>query len=160
MKSIILLDIDGVLNPVIQVGEDRTQLTLSETRVSLVRELGQCGRVAWVSTWPGEQTAELELQLNLAIEPLRVPLTFRDADEREPTPKLRSVSRWLARMEILGEANWETVVWIDDVLGRDAYEWADALGKPALLMKPSFTGGLSDEHVARVRDFTRSSRAV
>lgn len=41
----------------------------------------------------------------------------------EPTPKLRSVSRWLARMDAAGEVDWDGVAWIDDVLGPDAREW-------------------------------------
>ena len=77
MKPLILLDIDGVLNPVARSvrGSDRPELILSDARVALVRRLAGCGRIAWVSTWPADFTAGLEL---------------------------RSVTRWLARMEAAG----------------------------------------------------------
>jgi hypothetical protein len=49
-------------------------------------------------------------------------MMLRPDDEGQRTPKLGSVSRWLARMDALGEADWDSVVWIDDVLGPDARE--------------------------------------
>ena len=62
MKPLILLDIDGVLNPVARPvrGSDRPQLILSDAKVALVRRLAHCGRIAWVSTWPADMTAGLE----------------------------------------------------------------------------------------------------
>lgn len=51
MKPIILLDIDGVLNPVVRPGADRPELSLPPATAALVRRLARCGRLAWVSTW-------------------------------------------------------------------------------------------------------------
>ena len=151
LKPIILLDIDGVLNPVVRPVEGG--LSLSEAKVSLVRRLAECGRIAWVSTWPADQTASLESQLELEIAPLRVTLTLRAGDSDEPTPKLRSVRRWLRRMELAGEADWDAVVWIDDVLGPDAREWAHQHHQPVLLEKPAPAQGLSEVHVVAVEVF-------
>ncbi|WLQ05877.1 HAD domain-containing protein [Arthrobacter oryzae] len=156
LKPIILLDIDGVLNPALRArpGDLRPDPQLTCARTALVRRLAQCGRIAWVSTWPTEMTAELEDQLQLDVEPLRVTLLLRPADADEPTPKLRSVTRWLARMEASGDADWDSVVWIDDVLGPDAREWARSCGlRPVLLEKPGPDLGLTEAHVIAVEVF-------
>jgi hypothetical protein len=158
MKPIILLDIDGVLNPVMRPGAagDRPTLSLSDTRLALVRRLAGCGRIAWVSTWPADLVSGLESQLQLAEEPLRVTLTMREDDGDVPTPKLRSVARWLDRMESLGEADWDSVVWIDDVLGQDTREWAHHHNQPVLLEKPVPDKGLTEVHVVAVEVFIDS----
>ena len=155
MKPIILLDVDGVLNPVARHGGGGTlpELVLSDGTASLVRRLARCGRIAWVTTWPADSTAGLESQLRLDVEPLRVTLTVRAGASEEPTPKLRSVRRWLATMELLGEADWDSVVWIDDVLGPDAREWAHNHHQPVLLEKPAPGQGLSEVHVVAVEVF-------
>jgi hypothetical protein len=155
LKPIILLDIDGVLNPALHArpGAARPDPQLSSTTTALVRRLARCGRIAWVSTWPAEMTAELENQLQLENEPLRVTLLLRQDDADEPTPKLRSVTRWLARMEAAGDADWDSVVWIDDVLGPDAREWARTCGRPVLLEKPVPDQGLTGAHVTAVEAF-------
>lgn len=154
MRPIILLDIDGVLNPSVRPGADgRTELTLPKEKAALVRRLSGFGQIAWVSSWSADATAGLESQLRLDVEPLRVTLLIRPADEEEPTPKLRSVSRWLARMDAAGESDWDAVVWIDDVLGPDAREWARTLGRPVLLEKPGPGRGLAEVHVVAVEVF-------
>lgn len=117
MRPIILLDIDGVLNPESRPGPGgRAELKVACGRKALVRRLARCGRIAWVSSWPAEVTAGLEQQIELDVEPLRVMLLVRPGDEAEPTPKLRSVTRWLERMEAAGDAAWDSIVWIGDVL--------------------------------------------
>ncbi|NSX38848.1 hypothetical protein HTS88_20940 [Pseudarthrobacter oxydans] len=158
MKPVILLDIDGVLNPALRArpGDLAPDPQLSCEKKSLVRRLSRSGRIAWVSTWPAEMTATLERQLELDVEPLRVTLLLRAGDGDEPTPKLRSVTRWLARMEDAGDADWDSVVWIDDVLGPDAREWAHALGKPVLLENPDPVQGLGEAHVVAVEVFVEN----
>ena len=159
LKPIILLDIDGVLNPVARPGGGEMSLPglwLPEAKVSLVRRLAQCGRIAWVSTWPADQTASLESQLDLDVAPLRVTLTVRAGDSDEPTPKLRSVRRWLTKMELVGEADWDAVVWIDDVLGPDAREWASRHTQPVLLERPGPAQGMSEVHVVAVEVFVEA----
>ena len=155
MKPIILLDVEGVLNPVARPGGggDLPELVLPDGTISLVRRLARCGRIAWVSALPADSTAGLEWQLQLDAAPLRVTLTERAGDSEEPTPKLRSVRRWLARMELMGEAHWDAVVWIDDELGPDAREWAHHHHQPVLLEKPAPAQGLSEVHVVAVEVF-------
>jgi hypothetical protein len=106
-----------------------------------------------VSTSPADLTEELESQLQLETEPLRVQLAMRESDVDEPTPKLRAVAEWLTEKETAGEADWDAVVWIDDVLGPDAHEWADGFRQPVHLEKTSPEEGLTKEQVASVESF-------
>jgi hypothetical protein len=159
VKPIILLDIDGVLNRGALPGHDgeQAELALSDATVSLVRRLARCGRIAWVSTWPAGTLDRLESQLQLDVAPLRVTLTLLAGDNDEPTPKLRSVRRWLARMELLGAADWDAVVWIDVTLGPDARVWAQHHHQPVLLEKPAPSQALSEVHVVAVEVLVNDS---
>jgi hypothetical protein len=159
VKPIILLDIDGVLNPVARPGGggDRPGLALPEATVSLVRRLARCGRIAWISTLPADSVGGLESQLQLDVAPLRVTPFLRASDSDGPTPKLASVRRWLARMELLGEADWDAVVWIADALGPDAREWAHHHHQPVLLEQPAPAQGLSEVHVVAVEVLVNGS---
>ncbi|MDQ0118461.1 hypothetical protein J2T22_001639 [Pseudarthrobacter defluvii] len=142
-----------MLNPkLVRVG-DSVEPHLSDVKLARVRRLAAKGRIAWVSSWQGDMIAKLEAQLHLEAEPLRVTITMRPGDEDRPTPKLRSVARWLDRMDAAGEADWDAVVWIDDVLGPDVHEWAHTFGKPVLLEKPDPVTGLTDAHVVAVQVF-------
>ncbi|WP_104045724.1 HAD domain-containing protein [Arthrobacter sp. ZGTC412] len=154
MKPIILLDVDGVLNPKVHHGDgDSPDLHLSDAKVALVRRLATKGRIAWVTTSPADVVADLDAQLELDVEPLRVTVEMQDSDAEEPTPKLSSVARWLERMEAAGEADWDSVVWIDDVLGPDVHDWAHHLNQPVLLEKPVPEEGLTEAHVVAVQVF-------
>lgn len=154
-RPIILLDIDGVLNPSLcpNSGGERPLLRLPNDKRALVRRLARCGRIAWVSTWPADIVAGLESQLDLKSPPLRVTMVFRPADADVPTPKLASVTRWLERMNAAGEADWNSVVWVDDVLGDDAQTWAKDHRQPVHLEKPEPDLGLTEVHVARIEAF-------
>ncbi|MEO5315989.1 HAD domain-containing protein [Pseudarthrobacter sp. CC12] len=158
MKPVILLDIDGVLNPAICPGSggDRPLLRLANDKRALVRRLARSGRIAWVSTWPADMIAGLEAQLEFDREPLRVTMVFRQADADVPTPKLTSVKRWLYRMGAAEEAGWDSVVWIDDVLGTDARAWAHGHDQPVHLEQPDPGQGLTEDQVARVERFVRT----
>ncbi|WP_422758845.1 HAD domain-containing protein [Paenarthrobacter sp. C1] len=155
LKPVILLDIDGVLNPALvpQRGSERPLPRLSDTKRSLVRRLAGSGRIAWVSTWPADMVASLESQLELGAMPLRAPIVFRQAEGDVPTPKLRSVQRWLVRMDAAGEADWDSVVWIDDVLGSDSVAWAEDHDQPVCLVRPDPAVGLTEEHVEQIEAF-------
>ncbi|MBT2548957.1 HAD domain-containing protein [Arthrobacter sp. ISL-65] len=158
MKPIILLDINGVLNPKLHQGnsDDAPDLHLSDAKVALVRRLATKGRIAWVSTSPEDLVDRLEAQLDLEVEPLRVTITPQPDDEDQQTPKLGSVARWLDRMEATGEADWDAVVWIDDALGPDVHEWAHHHTQPVLLEKPNPDEGLTEAHVVAVQVFINS----
>jgi hypothetical protein len=97
--------------------------------------------------------AALEAQLGLDAEPLRVTMVFRPAYADAPTPKLTSVTRWLYRMSATDDADGDSVVWIDDVLGTDARKWATEHDQPVHLEQPDPDSGLTEGDVARVEAF-------
>jgi HAD domain in Swiss Army Knife RNA repair proteins len=155
MKPIILLDINGVLNPKPQSGDssDGPNLHLSDLKAALVRRLATKGRLAWVSTSPEDLMDSLEAQLNLEVNPLRVAIDPEPDDEAQQTPKLGSVTRWLDDMEAEGNEEWDAVVWIDDALGVDVHDWAHRYHLPVLLEKPDPEEGLTEGHVVAVQVF-------
>jgi hypothetical protein len=158
MKPIILLDINGVLNPKLQTDDssDGPNPHLSDLKAALVRRLATKGRVAWVSTSPEDLMDRLEAQLKLEVTPLRVAITPEPDDEDQKTPKLGSVARWLNNMEAEGDADWDAIVWIDDALGTDVHDWAHQYHRPILLEKPDPDEGLTEAHVVAVQLFINS----
>jgi hypothetical protein len=155
MKPIILLDINGVLNPKPQPGDgsDGPNLHLSDLKAALVRRLATKGRLAWVSTSPEDLMDTLEAQLNLEVNPLRVAIDPEPDDEAQQTPKLGSVTRWLDNVEAEGNEEWDAVVWIDDALGADVHDWAHRYHLPVLLERPDPEEGLTEGHVVAVQVF-------
>lgn len=155
MKPIILLDVNGVLNPKLESGErsDDRSPRLSDLKAALVSRLATKGRIAWVSTSPEDFLDSLETQLRLDATPLRVAITPEPGDEDQQSPKLGSVARWLNKMESEGNADWDAIVWIDDELGADVHEWAHQYNQPVLLEKPDPDEGLTEAHVVAVQVF-------
>ncbi|TLM75341.1 HAD domain-containing protein [Pseudarthrobacter sp. NamB4] len=157
MKPIILLDINGVLNPKLEPDErsDGQNPQLSDLKIALVRRLANKGRIAWVSTSPDDFVDHLEAQLQLEVNPLRVAIAPEPGDEDQQTPKLGSVARWLNKMEAEGDGDWDAIVWIDDELGPDVHDWAHQYAHPVLLEKPHPDEGLTDAHVVAVQVFIK-----
>jgi hypothetical protein len=158
MKPIILLDVNGVLNPKLQPDDGSTgaDAQLSDLKTALVRRLATKGRIAWVSTSPEDVLDRLEAQLELEVGPLRVPITPAPDDEDQQTPKLGSVARWLNKMEAESTADWNAIVWVDDALGTDVHDWAHQYHQPVLLEKPDAEEGLTEAHVVAVQVFIDS----
>jgi hypothetical protein len=76
-KPVILLDINGVLNPKLQSDDScgGANPHLSDLKAALVRRLATKGRIAWVSTSSEASMDSLEAQLQLGVDPLRVAIT-------------------------------------------------------------------------------------
>ncbi|WP_306911009.1 HAD domain-containing protein [Arthrobacter sp. B3I9] len=155
MKPIILLDVNGVLNPKLQPDDSSNGVNahLSDLKAALVRRLATKGRIAWVSSSRDDLMNSLEAQLSLEVSPLRVAITPEPGDEDQQTPKLGPVARWLNNMEAGNGADWDAVVWIDDALGADVHDWAHHYHQPVLLEKPDPEEGLTEAHVVAVQVF-------
>ncbi|SDO36056.1 hypothetical protein SAMN05216368_11610 [Cryobacterium flavum] len=145
---LILLDVDGVLNP--RVVNQR--LVLDPPRAELVRRLAKLGSIVWATTWSPTHTFHLTRDLGLSsdTEGIAFPRNLHfDPSAPAPTAKLHWVARWLARQDPQPDA----VIWIDDILRHDAVGWADAQARPTLLVQPEMDIGLTAAHVDDVRHF-------
>lgn len=158
MKPIILLDVNGVLNPKLQPDDSSSgaNARLSDLMAALVRRLATKGRIAWVTTSHEDVLDGLEAQLMLEVNPLRVAITPVPDDEDRQTPKLGSVARWLNKMEAESAADWDAIVWVDGALGTDVHDWAHQYHQPVLLEKPNPKEGLTEAHVVAVQVFINS----
>jgi hypothetical protein len=142
-RPIILLDVDGVLNPTMVGGE----VAISRERVDLVLKLARAGELVWVTSWPADVTFQLQRAIGLEGQMRRVPLV--GTSDRASTPKLRSIARWVERSTLPLTA----VVWIDDWLRSDARAWAASQERPWLLVQPEPATGLTGGHVDAVVEF-------
>ncbi|NQX11906.1 hypothetical protein HQQ80_09750 [Microbacteriaceae bacterium VKM Ac-2855] len=154
MPVLILLDVDGVLNP--HVVSDRRRgghrLVLEPERAELVRRLAAVGTIVWATTWPPPLTSVLaqDLRLPSATEAI----TFdgglpRDARFPGHTGKLQPVAHWLDRAIARGIA-FDEVVWIDDNLRQDALEWAELQPYPVHVLVPDAAVGITSAEVAEI----------
>jgi len=156
MAALILLDVDGVLNP--SVVSDRAagghRLVLDEDRAALVARLAAIGTIVWATTWPPELTSVLARDLRL---PERTEaIVFRGGlprDARFPgqTGKLQPVAAWLEQAR--ERQAIDAVVWIDDNLREDAYAWAGEQDTPFHLVRPEAAEGLTSDEVAGAEEF-------
>ncbi|WP_368800845.1 HAD domain-containing protein [Kocuria oxytropis] len=151
-RVVILLDVDGVLNPKVVRDPSATgnthRLVLSPSRAEVVRDLGSLGPIVWATTW--ERGALHQLSTDLGINMAgHVPMTRLDPDRR--TPKLPAVQRWISRMQATGDLTWDLLVWIDDNLGPDTDAWAAEQGNPTFLVRtdPRYGVRSSDAHAIR-----------
>jgi hypothetical protein len=116
-SAVVLLDVDGVLNPVLK-GD---ALTLEPSRADLVRELDRVAGIVWATTW--SSTFTWRLGQDLGLSPDTKAIAFPNPVEANPrlpapTPKLHWVLRWLSRS--FEQGGMPAVIWIDDHLLQDA----------------------------------------
>ena len=145
-RPLILLDVDGVLNPTVA----GAKVAIDRARADLVRELERAGSIVWITSWPADVTLQLERAIGLENETRRVPLMA--ASDGASTPKLRSIARWVQR----STDPTTLVVWIDDWLRSDAHTWVSRQDRRWLLVQPDATTGLTKAHVVEVLAFVES----
>ena len=156
MAALILLDVDGVLNP--SVSSDRAlgshRLMLEPEREELVHRLAAVGTIVWATTWPPKLTSVLADDLGLPAGTEAI--VFGGGLPRDPrfpgqTGKLQPVAVWLERA---GERfDIDAVVWIDDNLRGDAVDWAREQRIPFHLVVPESAAGLTADEVAGAEAF-------
>lgn len=154
-KPLLLLDVDGVLNPFAAgpvVPPGFTEHTLQGYRVLLTRRHGQWldpladrFEFVWATTWEEDANALIAPLVGL---PTDLPVvSFADADvERPGTWKLPAVAAFVGD---------RPAAWIDDDLGRDADEWAAARSVPTLLLRADPSVGLVRRHIDSLDRFAR-----
>jgi hypothetical protein len=154
-RPLLLLDVDGVLNPWLmrklppgyrwhEIGI--FDLVLATWHGPAILELCEESQLelVWATTW--EEKANLEISPRVGL-PTDLPwITFADSgyDEFAETRKLAPVQRFV------GE---RPCVWIDDDLWSDAWVWAvrrREAGIPTLLVQPQPDRGLVRAHLQEI----------
>jgi len=99
--------------------------------------------VVWATTW--------EHKANEAISPLlglpRLPVVEFGTSRSGDTWKLAKVAE---------RAGDRPLAWVDDELFADARAWAEQREPATLLLRPSSSVGLTDEHFAELQAFGRA----
>ncbi|MGY4856855.1 HAD domain-containing protein [Cryobacterium sp. AP23] len=151
-SALILLDVDGVLNPQMVM----QKLVIDPSRAALVEQLSRLGSITWATTWSAAHVYHLAQAIGLPGNMAAIafpPNLHIDPHNPAPTPKLHWVSRWVNR-NMSDELSPSTaVIWIDDQLQTDASDWAQTSPHPTLLVRPDPTIGLTAEHLTTVRKF-------
>lgn len=147
-RPLLLLDVDGVLNPLANRPPpgfrlqriDGYEVALSAQHQRWLSELAQSFDLAWATTW--EQSA------NESIGPLlglpEIPVVRFVGERAGDTWKLETVRRFVGDRPL---------VWIDDELFLDAYEWARTRDAPTLLIRPSSSVGMTSAHFDQICQF-------
>jgi len=145
VRPLLLLDIDGVLNPLgvreapgfmpYHLGGMRVLLSSNHGR--WLASLGNLFDLTWATSW--------ERDADLVAERIGLPgglpvITFMD--QTEWTVKLPDVVRY---------AGDRALAWVDDQLGPDVHAWAESRHSPTLLVQTDSRVGLTAEDVERLR---------
>ena len=150
---LLLLDVDGVLNPFAVrpgvVPPGFTEYTLLGYRVLLTARHGEWlapfrewFEVAWATTWELDANALIAPRVGL---PADLPVVrFGDVD-RTAGWKLPAVAAFCGD---------RPVAWIDDDLGREADDWARARAAPTLLLRADPEVGLARRHIKALERFS------
>lgn len=134
--TIILWDIDGVLNPFMASGlSHKGYFHVSEGWISWdidlvnhaewMRELSTKSEMVWCSAWE-EESNIISFYFGLDETLDYIPLSQKHMGISGVTWKLDSVKKWLTDRDDL-------VIWLDDEFEQDAYAWANERGKTKLI---------------------------
>ena len=144
MRPLLLLDVDGVLNPFPECPtgfeehdffpEDDEPVRLARVHAEWLRELAATFDVAWATGWGDDANRLLGPFFGLpdcAVAPMP-PIPFG------PAEKVPAVAAF---------AGERPAAWVDDSIGPEAHEWASSRGSPTLLVPVDPAGGLLRRHV-------------
>lgn len=144
--TVVLWDIDGPLNPYLAVWDDR--MIVHGTDYNQGRFLPHHGEwmreytlnpavmMVWASNWL-EDTVSVSELFNLP----EFPYILLGPDSSHATWKLPSVDAYLKQYH----PN-EPVIWLDDELEEDAYEWAAKRGNTLLVKVDPRVGWIEPQH--------------
>jgi hypothetical protein len=146
-KPLLLLDIDGVLNPLgVRNAPGFVACDLGGMRVLLnpdhgrwLRSLAAAFDLTWATSW--ERDADLIAE-RIGL-PVGLPYVAFNGQE-DWTIKLPDVMRYVGD---------RSMAWVDDVLDIETRAWAASRSAPTLLVETDRRVGLTSDHVDRLRAF-------
>jgi hypothetical protein len=152
MRPLLLLDIYGVLNPLVREAPGFTAYRMGGMPVLLnpdhgrwLCDLADLFEITWASSW--ERDADLvaaKVGLPLGLPYLAFTHTDGWAAGDDWLNKLPAVSRFVGNRPL---------AWVDDVFDAYTREWAASRGVPTLLVETDCRVGLTGEHIERLRAF-------
>jgi hypothetical protein len=157
--TIIIIDIDGVVNPInarytnlpgfFEHEDERFRAFLNpEVHGSWITELSKDACFIWGSAWEEHSNAILRM-LKIDQEWDWIPMDYEDVGLG--TWKIKAIRRWVEQ-----NAPDEKIVWIDDELEQDAFKWAEERGN-MLAIAPNSHTGLTAEELEQVVSFVRDA---
>ena len=147
-KPLLLLDVDGVLNPFPRTPEgfyeyklfagDEDPVRLSARHGEWLRELGAIFEIVWASAW-GEAANELLCPI-FDLPPF--PVVPFPAVPFEPRDKLPAVDAF---------ARERTAAWVEDIVTEEARAWVAERTVPTLIVEVNSASGLTREIVQELQ---------
>lgn len=162
-KNYLILDIDGVFNPFMG-----TNLPSKGYKVyrriwinwalniplhsPMLRNLEEYADIVWGSNWLEDSNALAEWFSMKKPSYPHIPLLYGTTDSSNETWKLESIIQWCEEHTNPGDR----IVWIDDELQDDAYEWASRRGN-FLMIKTDPRFGLTESQTLSAVSFFANS---
>ena len=154
MRPVLLIDVDGVLNPIAaspppgfkRLEQDGFIFSISEQHGLELVALRKVFEIVWASTW--EESANRSIGPALSLPEL--PFIDLSGPRSGMTWKLGPVSRFVGDRPL---------VWIDDELYDDAFDWASRREARTLPIKPNSSVGMRSGHFEQIREFGGSHRS-
>ncbi len=147
-KPLLLLDIDGVLNPTTSSpppGYRTTEVAgyrfhMSDMHRDRLGRLLPSADIVWATTWEHAANESIGPALGLP----NCPVVRFTGNRESDTWKLPYVERY---------AGERPLVWVEDNLFSDAHHWANERPSPTLLVQPSGAVGLTTQHFDEIDTF-------
>ena len=166
-KPLLLIDVDGVLNPfdmepadALANGFESYRITVADGRTFTVRLNKLHGRwltslaadfeLVWATTWAAEANTLIGPKIGLGPLPFIAPVR-RGLYRQEKTAPVRAYVRG------------RPFAWIDDSFERETVDWIrrrDPTRQFSLLLRPDVGVGLTAEHVKVLRGFAANLRGA